>query len=120
MTGAVHAGLAAATAACIAANAFIVAADLARARFVMANSAQVGLAPGSIPYLAALKGAGALGLAAGLAGIPFVGLAAAAGLVAFFVGAVGAHVRARVFYNIGFPLLYLALAAASLAYFAGS
>ena len=83
MTGAVHAGLAAATAACIAANAFIVAADLARARFVMANSAQVGLAPGSIPYLAALKGAGALGLAAGLAGIPFVGLAAAAGLVAF-------------------------------------
>lgn len=112
--------LAAATVLCVAANAVNVAADLSRARFVLANSAEVGVAPGWIPYLAALKGAGAVGLAAGLAGIPIVGLAAAVGLVAFFLGAVAAHVRTRVFHNIGFPLAYLALAAAALTYFAGS
>lgn len=103
---------------CIAANAFIVVADLSRTRFVMANSAEVGVGPGCIPYLAALKGAGAVGVTAGLAGIPVVGLAAAVGLVAFFLCAVAAHVRARVFHNIGFPLAYLGLAAAALVHFA--
>jgi hypothetical protein len=33
--------------------------------------------------------------------------------VLFFVGAVGAHVRTRVFHNIGFPIAYLALAVAT-------
>ena len=110
--------LAAATILCIVANAFVVAADLSRARFVMANSAEVGVGPRWLPYLAALKGAGAVGLAVGLAGITVVGLAAGVGLVAFFLGAVAAHVRARAFHNIGFPLVYLALAAAALTYFA--
>lgn len=109
--------LAVATAMCMAANAFIVVADLARARFVVANAAEVGLRPAAIPYLAALKGAGVVGLAAGLAGFPALGLAAAAGLVGFFVVAVTAHVRAGVLRTIGFPLLYLALAVGALAYF---
>jgi hypothetical protein len=47
--------------------------------------------------------------------LPYLAVAAAAGLVAFYVGAVAAHIRARVFYNIAFPGAYLALAAASLA-----
>ncbi|MGW4497118.1 DoxX family protein [Micromonospora sp. NPDC004336] len=106
------------TALCIAANAFIVVADLAKARFVLANSAEVGLRPTAIPYLAALKGAGAVGLAIGLAGIPALGLAAGVGLVAFFVGAVVAHLRARVLHNIGFPLCFLALAVGALTHFA--
>jgi hypothetical protein len=112
--------LAVVTALCIAANAFIVVADLAKARFVLANSAEVGLRPEAIPYLAALKGAGAVGLAIGLVGIPALGLAAGAGLVAFFVGAVVAHLRARVFHNIGFPLCFLALAGGALAHFASA
>jgi hypothetical protein len=33
----------------------------------------------------------------------------------FFAGALGAHARARVFRNIGFPGMYLVLAAASVA-----
>ena len=49
-----------------------------------------------------------------------LGLAAAIGLVLFFVGAVAAHVRARVFHNIAFPLAFLALASASAAHFARS
>ena len=51
--------------------------------------------------------------------VAHAGIAAAAGLVLFFVGAVAAHVRARVFHNIAFPAGYLALNAAALALVAG-
>lgn len=103
------------TAITILANAGIAAADLARADFVLANSAEVGVPRSSLPLLAALKAAGAVGLLLGLLGLDFIGVAAAAGLVAFFTIAVAIHVRARVFYNIAFPGAYLALAIASLA-----
>jgi hypothetical protein len=56
----------------------------------------------------------AVGLLLGLLGVRPIGIAAALGLVAFFIGAVATHVRARVFYNIAFPMAYLALAIASL------
>ncbi|WP_028926072.1 DoxX family protein [Pseudonocardia acaciae] len=98
----------------ILANAGIAAADFARARFVLDNSAEVGVPVSWLPGLAVLKAAGAAGLLLGLLGVPVIGTAAAFGLVAFFVGAVIAHVRARVFYNIAFPGAFLALAAASL------
>ena len=97
------------------ANAAIAVADLTRARFVLANSAEVGVPQSWLPLLAALKAAGAAGLLIGIVALPYLAVAAAAGLVAFYVGAVAAHVRARVFYNIAFPGAYLALAAASLA-----
>nr|WP_192764229.1 DoxX family protein [Actinomadura algeriensis] len=99
----------------IAANAGMAAADFARARFVLGNSAEVGVPAAWVPYLGAAKAAGAAGLLLGLVGVPFIGVAAAAGLVLFFVGAVAAHVRARVFHNFAFPGGYLALAVASLA-----
>ena len=105
------------TVVCVVANAFIVAADLARARFVLTNSTEVGLRPEALPYLAALKGAGAVGLVVGLAGIAPLGLTAAVGLVLFYLCAVGAHVRASVFHNIGFPVLFLVLALSAVAYF---
>ncbi len=94
-------------------NAAIAVADLAKAEFVLANSAEVNVPRSSLPVLAALKGAGAVGLVIGLVGLDVIGIAAATGLVAFFVVAVVAHVRARVFYNIAFPGAYLALAIAS-------
>ncbi|TMQ91372.1 hypothetical protein ETD83_31235 [Actinomadura soli] len=62
----------------------------------------------------ALKAAGAAGLVLGLLGLDVIGIAAAAGLVAFFVGAVCLHLRTRVLHNIAFPGTYLALAVASL------
>lgn len=109
--------LTAAVLAGILANAVIAVADLARARFVLANSAEVGLPPGSVPWMAAPKIAGVLGLVAGLAGLAPVGLAAAIGLVLFYLGAVAAHLRARVLHNIAFPLAFLALAVAAAARF---
>ncbi|MEU7581476.1 DoxX family protein [Streptomyces sp. NPDC041068] len=102
------------TAITILANAGIVAADVAKAKFVLDNSAEVNLPSSWIPWLAALKAAGALGLLLGLVGYRPLGVAAATGLVLFYVGAVAAHVRARVFYNIAFPGAFLALAVASL------
>ncbi|WP_153815122.1 DoxX family protein [Streptomyces sp. SUK 48] len=103
---------------CVAANAFIALADYRRARFVSANAALVGVPPTAVPYLATLKLAGALGLAAGLLGAPRLGLAAGAGLTAFFLGALITHVRARVLHNIAFPGVYLLLAIAATVYFA--
>jgi hypothetical protein len=99
----------------IALNAGIAIADFARAKFVLANSAEVGVPPSWLPVLAALKAAGGAGLLLGLAGARLIGIAAATGLVLFFAGAVAAHIRARVYYNIAFPGTYLLLATASLA-----
>lgn len=89
--------------------------DFIPAGFVLANSAKVHVPRSWLPMLGTLKVAGALGLLVGVVGLRAVGIAAATGLVLFFVGAVIAHVRARVLYNIAFPGAYLALSAASLA-----
>ena len=90
-------------------------ADFIPAGFVLANSAEVGVRRSWLPALGAVKLAGAVGLVVGLLGLPALGIAAAGGLVLFFVGAVVTHLRAHVFYNIAFPGAYLLLAAASLA-----
>jgi hypothetical protein len=99
----------------IAVNLGSAAADLARMPLVLANAAEVGVPETRLPALAGLKAAGAAGLLLGLLGLGAVGIAAAAGLVLFFVGAVSVHVRARVLHNIAFPGAFLALAVASLA-----
>jgi DoxX-like family len=98
----------------IVANAGIALADFASAKFVMNNSAEVGVSTAWLPMLGALKAAGAVGLLLGLLGVWPIGIAAAIGLVAFFIGAVVTHLRARVFYNIAFPMAFLTLAIASL------
>jgi hypothetical protein len=96
-------------------NTAAAAADFLRARFVLANSAEVGVAEAWLPWLGALKAAGAGGLLIGLLWLRPIGIAAAIGLVLFFVGAMAVHLRARVLYNLAFPGFYLALAAGSLA-----
>ena len=99
----------------IVANAGIAVADLRRAQFVLANSAEVGVPESWVPLLAALKMAGAAGLLIGLLGVRFLGVAAAVGLILFFTGALIAHLRARVFHNLHYPGTYWLLAIASLA-----
>jgi hypothetical protein len=96
-------------------TAAIAIADFVPARFVLSNSAEVGVPRSWLPALGAAKLAGAAGIVVGLLGPWQLGIAAAAGLVAFFVGAVATHLRARVLYNIAFPGAYLCLSAASLA-----
>jgi hypothetical protein len=98
----------------IVANAGIAIADVSRAKFVLANAAEVGLPQSWLPLLATLKAAGALGLLLGLLGVRFIGVAAAIGLVLFYIGAIAAHLRARVFHNIFLPGGYVVLAIASL------
>jgi len=97
----------------VVANLAIALADLMRARFVLANSASVGVPESWLVPLGLVKAAGAAGLLLGLAGVPLIGTAAAAGLVLFFVGAVLTHLRARN-YALGFPGAFLALAVGTL------
>lgn len=95
-------------------NVAAAAADFRHARFVLANSAELGVSEGWLPLLGALKAAGAAGLLTGLLWARPVGIAAATGLTLFFTGAMAVHVRARVLHNLAFPGLYLALATGSL------
>jgi hypothetical protein len=92
----------------------VAVADYVPAPFVLANSARVGVSRSWLPMLGTLKLAGAGGLVAGLLGLRLIGVAAAVGLVLFFIGALVVHVRSRVLSNIAFPGAYLLLSAASL------
>ena len=65
--------------------------------------------------LAALQTAGAAGLLLGILGVPAIGIAAAGGLVLFYLGAVITHLRAGAHRSIPSPALFLALAVATLA-----
>jgi hypothetical protein len=96
------------------ANVAFAVADFARARFVLATSAEVQVPSSWLPVLGALKLAGAVGLLVGLLGVPVVGTAAATGLTLFFVGAVTRHVQTRVFHTIAFPATVLLSCAVSL------
>jgi hypothetical protein len=105
----------------ILANAAAAVADVRRAAFVLATSAEVGVPQSWLPLLAALKAAGATGLLVGLIGVSlnlavahYLGIAAAAGLILFFTGALVAHLRARVLYNLYVPGMFWLLAVASL------
>ena len=73
----------------------------------------VGVPKQYLPVLAALEIAGAAGILLGLWLEP-LGIAAATGLVAYFVGAVGGHLRVRDTKNLVMPLPPLVLAIAVL------
>jgi uncharacterized membrane protein YphA (DoxX/SURF4 family) len=73
----------------------------------------VGVPARFFPVLAALEIAGAIGIVAGLWLEP-VGIAAAAGLTAYFIGAVGGHLRVRDTKNLTMPLPPLVLSIAVL------
>lgn len=103
------------TIATIAANLAASVMDFVRARFVVDNGVEAGIPESWLPMLGVVKTAGAAGLLLGLLGVPLIGIAAAVGLVLYFVLAVGALVRARVYRQLIFPTPYLLLAVASLA-----
>lgn len=98
----------------IAVNGLIAAADFFRVKFVLNNSAKVGVPESWLPMLGSLKAAGALGLLLGLIGVPLIGALAAIGLILFFVGAIVTHLRAREYPSLSFPGAYLLLAVAAL------
>jgi hypothetical protein len=98
----------------VAANCYAAFADFTRSGFARQTSTRVGVPAGFLPLLGTLKAAGALGLIAGLLRFHFLGVAAAAGLVLFFAGAIGVHLRAREHSFIRVTTCYFLLAVASL------
>ena len=93
------------------------AVDFARVKMVAVNMAKVGVPESWMTMLGLLKAAGAVGLLVGFI-VPPIGLAAAIGVVLFFVGAIVVHVRAHAYdASGGFPaaMAFLVLAAVVLA-----
>ncbi|WP_425838073.1 DoxX family protein [Streptomyces fractus] len=87
---------------------------LRRAAFVVEPLVSYGIPDTWWPRLAAAKLLGAAGLLVGLP-VPAVGVAAAIGLVLYFVGAVITVLRARSYKTVAFPVLYLVPVVATLA-----
>ena len=102
------------TCTCLAALAcaYAVYLNVTRARSVLDTAQRLDLPVSLMVPFALLLGSAAAGLLAGFA-VPAIGTAAAAGLVAYFVIAVAAHLRAHDF-QLGWALGYLSLAGAAL------
>ncbi|MFI6029859.1 DoxX family protein [Amycolatopsis magusensis] len=84
-----------------------------RQQFVVDPLKQYGVPRSWWNWLAFAKSAGAVGLVVGLF-VPVIGIAAAVGLILYFLGAAATTVRARSYNTTLFPVLYLAPAAATL------
>jgi len=95
------------------ANAFSATLDFIRYKQVLINMAKAGVSESWITILGVLKGAGALGLLIGIR-VPVIGVAAAVGLILFFVAAIITHLRARD-YSFGLAVAFLLLAVPALA-----
>lgn len=89
-----------------AANTCAAATDFLRTSTAVAKANMVEVPLSWLYPLGALKAAGALGLLVGIA-VPAVGVAAATGLILFFVCAIFAHLRVRWYATIPFPAALL-------------
>jgi hypothetical protein len=96
-----------------AANGTAATLDFLRPAWLIANMTRVGVQRRALCPLAVLKIAGALGLLIGI-GVPPLGVAAALGLVLFFIAAITAHIRVHDYSSIPTPGMFLLLAIASL------
>jgi hypothetical protein len=94
--------------------AYSAAAVFFRAKWVAQALSDYGVPRSWWPWLGMAKTAGAAGLVVGLL-VPAIGVAAEAGLVVYFTGAVVTVLRARYFSHIPYPLIYLAPVVASIA-----
>lgn len=96
-----------------AANIYAAASDFRPPAWLLSTMKRLGVPERWLATLGILKGLGALGLLAGIA-IPPIGVAAAAGLVLFFAGAIITAVRARWSAHVPYPVVWLLFAAGSL------
>jgi DoxX-like family len=96
------------------ANILAGAIDFVRPQWILANMTRAGVPHSWLFMLGALKVAGGLGLVLGFA-IPALGIAAAAGLILFFAGAIVTSLRARWYAHLPYPAAFLLLAIAALA-----
>jgi hypothetical protein len=96
-----------------AANIYAATNDFTRPQWLLANMTKLGVRELWLTKLGLLKAAGALGVLVGIR-VPLIGVAAAVGLILFFVGAIITHLRARDYYSLGTPVGFLLLAIAAL------
>jgi hypothetical protein len=83
------------------ANGYAAVVDFLQTDQTVANAIKVGASRSWLFPLGALKAAGAVGVLVGI-GVPLIGVAAAVGLVLFFISAIGAHIRVRWYSTIAF------------------
>lgn len=95
-----------------AANIYAGICDFTRPDWLLANMKRLEVGERWLPTLGILKLLGGLGLLAGIL-VPQIGLAAAGGLILYFVAAMITVLRARWYANLPFPLTWLALAVGS-------
>lgn len=95
-------------------NAYGATVDFTRAEWVVDNMGRLGIPEPRLLPLGALKAAGALGLLVGIV-VPPIGVAAAAGLVLYFAGAVVVVLGARWYGHLPYPAAFGLLAVAALA-----
>src|SRR5229473_4610660 len=84
-----------------AANIFSATCDFVRYKQVSVVMAKAGVPESWMTMLGILKAAGAVGLLVGI-GVPLIGMAAAIGVILFFLGAFVVHIRAH-YYAFVFP-----------------
>lgn len=96
-----------------AANVYAAANEFTCPDWLLANMQKLGVHKRSLPALGVLKALGAVGLMAGI-WIPAIGVAAAAGLILYFVGAMVTVMRARWYAHLPYPLIWFSLAVGSL------
>ena|SRR5437870_1514602 len=97
-----------------AANTYAAIVDFRRPQWVVDNITKWGGSQSWLFTLGVLKAAGALGLLVGICASA-IGVAAAVGLVLFFVGAIAVVIRARWYSHLPWPSTYFLLAVATLA-----
>lgn len=97
-----------------AANGYAAFSDFVPPPWMLANMKRLSVPRSSLPFLGVLKAAGAIGLLVGIY-VPPVGIAAALGLTAFFLGAIVTALRARWYAHLPLPAVWLLLAVGSLA-----
>jgi len=95
------------------ANCYAAVVDILQTDRAVANAVRVGASRAWLRPLGVVKAAGAAGLLVGFA-VPAIGVAAAVGLVLYFICAVGAHLRVRWYSTIVIPTVFLLLAAGAL------
>ncbi|MFG2526247.1 DoxX family protein [Streptomyces sp. NPDC048527] len=90
-------------------------AKLVRDEKVTEGMHKIGVPDSWFPRLSALEIAGALGLVAGIFYRP-LGIAASVGIIAYFIGAVITHLRAKDTKGLPMPAVLMVLAAAPLVF----
>jgi DoxX-like family len=98
------------------ANLYAGISDFRRPDWIVANIKRLEIEERWLPALGLPKILGGIGLLVGLL-IPPIGIAAAIGLVLFFVAAIVTAMRARWYEHLPYPSLWLSLAVASLVLF---